>query len=74
MADRGLHASSAVATLVAPLLGWDETTAAAEVAAYGERLRAERESQTHAEDLAADTARRAAADRRTPVGAASEAS
>jgi glycerol-3-phosphate dehydrogenase len=65
VADRGVRASSAVAALVAPLLGWDGTTTTAEVQAYAERVRAERESQTHAEDLAADTARRAAADRRT---------
>ncbi|GAB3878759.1 hypothetical protein [Terrabacter terrigena] len=46
---------------MASLLGWDDAPIAAEVQAYGDRVLAERESQTQVEDLAADTARRAAA-------------
>ncbi|GAB2754179.1 glycerol-3-phosphate dehydrogenase/oxidase [Terrabacter koreensis] len=68
VADRGVGASSGVAALVAPLLGWDEATTTAEVQAYADRVRAERESQTHAEDLDADAVRRAAADPRTLHG------
>ncbi|KJK11480.1 glycerol-3-phosphate dehydrogenase [Terrabacter sp. 28] len=68
VADRGVGASSGVAALVAPLLGWDEATTTAEVQAYADRVRAERESQTHTEDLDADAVRRAAADPRTLHG------
>ncbi|GAA5029296.1 glycerol-3-phosphate dehydrogenase/oxidase [Terrabacter aeriphilus] len=64
VADRGLTAAEPVAAVMADVLGWDEATRAGELAAYGDRVRAERDSQTHAEDRAADAARRAAADPR----------
>jgi glycerol-3-phosphate dehydrogenase len=67
--DRGLRAAESMVAVVASLLGWDEASAAAEVQAYRDRVRAERESQTHAEDLAADAARRSAADMRALVKA-----
>lgn len=62
VADRGLGAVKAVAALVAPLLGWDETTEALEVEAYRERVLAERRSQSEEGDHEADTARRSAAE------------
>ncbi|MFQ6171572.1 glycerol-3-phosphate dehydrogenase/oxidase [Oryzobacter sp. R7] len=65
VADRGVRAADAVAGVVAPVLGWDEATVARELEAYRDRVRAERESQTHDEDLAADSARRSAADLRS---------
>jgi glycerol-3-phosphate dehydrogenase len=65
VADRGLRAAEAVAALVAPQLGWDAVQTAAETQTYRNRVRAERESQTHAEDLAADAVRRSAADMRS---------
>ena len=64
VADRGLRASEAVADAVADALGWDAGTVATELATYRDRVRAERESQTHVGDTAADSARRAAADAR----------
>jgi glycerol-3-phosphate dehydrogenase len=73
VADRGLEAVDDVAALVAPLLGWDDNATAVEVEAFRERVRAERESQTHAEDHAADLARRSAGDIRTALTAADQA-
>jgi len=56
---------------VAPLLGWDAVRVDSEVAAYEARVKAERESQQQADDLAADASRVAAPDtRRVAVGRA----
>lgn len=63
-AARGTDSARAAADLVADVLGWDAQTAEGEVAAYQERVRAERESQTLPDDESADAARRAAPDSR----------
>ena len=60
--DRGVTAASAVAKLIAPVLGWDPETAHQEVERYLSRVDAERESQSRTDDSAADRARRAAPD------------
>ena len=62
--DRGTTAASAVAALVAPILGWDEERIKNEVDSYGARVEAERRSQQEDDDLAADAARIAAPDTR----------
>jgi glycerol-3-phosphate dehydrogenase len=62
--DRGTTAASAVADLVAPILGWDEERIKNEVDSYGARVEAERRSQQEDDDLAADAARIAAPDTR----------
>lgn len=69
--DRGVAAARGAATLVGPVLGWDETTAATEIAGYDERVRAEVDSQRHVEDGPADSTRRAVNDmrQRTLAGA-----
>ena len=51
-----------MAALIAPVLGWGAETVQEEVERYHARVTAERESQTLADDLAADAARRAAPD------------
>jgi glycerol-3-phosphate dehydrogenase len=69
--DRGVAVARAAAEVTGPLLGWDEERIDNEVAAYEARVRAERESQQQADDLAADAARVAAPDtRRVAVGRA----
>jgi glycerol-3-phosphate dehydrogenase len=69
--DRGVKVARAAAEVVGPLLGWDAERIDSEVAAYEARVRAERESQQQADDLAADAARVAAPDtRRVAVGRA----
>ena len=62
--DRGTASAQAVADIVAPVLGWDKQRADNEVAAYGARVEAERESQRKTDDLDADAARIAAPDTR----------
>ena len=62
--DRGTTAASAVADLVAPILGWDEERIKNEVESYAARVEAERRSQQQDDDLAADAARIAAPDTR----------
>ena len=64
VADRGLRAAETVGGLVAGVLGWDAQTLAKEQDVYRERVRAERDSQTHSKDTAADAVRRAAGDMR----------
>jgi glycerol-3-phosphate dehydrogenase len=60
--DRGVDSAPLAASLVADVLGWDEATATAEVAAYAARVEAERSSQLLADDAASDAARRQAPD------------
>jgi glycerol-3-phosphate dehydrogenase len=62
--DRGIAASSAVAELMAPTLGWSGTDVAREVAAYRARVEAERRSQGQPTDERAGFERLAAADPR----------
>jgi glycerol-3-phosphate dehydrogenase len=62
--DRGTTAAGAAATLVAPVLGWDDERITNEVDAYSARVEAERRSQEQDDDLAADAARIAAPDTR----------
>ncbi len=63
--DRGFEAAAHVAELVAPELGWDHVTVAAEIEHYRARVAAERESQQQADDQTADAARLGAPDVRT---------
>jgi glycerol-3-phosphate dehydrogenase len=60
--DRGTTAATQVAALVAPILGWDQTTIAREVEHYHKRVEAERDSQRQPEDQSADAARLGAPD------------
>jgi glycerol-3-phosphate dehydrogenase len=60
--DRGLKAAEAVAELVAPVLGWDESHVADEVEHYRARVEAERDSQQQPDDRTADAARLGAPD------------
>jgi glycerol-3-phosphate dehydrogenase len=60
--DRGVASAPLAAQLVAPVLGWDESTVTAEVDAYAARVDAERQSQLLADDAASDAARRRAPD------------
>ncbi len=55
--DRGLGAAPAVASLVAPVLGWSRAQVRKEVAHYVARVQAERLSQEQPDDQTADTAR-----------------
>jgi glycerol-3-phosphate dehydrogenase len=63
--DRGTKAAPIVAAIMAPLLGWDDTTIAREIDHYEKRVEAERESQTMPTDRTADAARLGAEDVRT---------
>jgi glycerol-3-phosphate dehydrogenase len=67
---RGVASARAVADLVADVLGWDEARIRSELEMYAARVAAERASQEHPDDRAADAARRAAADARhvLPLG------
>ena len=60
--DRGVAAATAVADLVAPVLGWDAEAVEREVVHYRARVVAERESQHQPDDLSADAARLGAPD------------
>lgn len=62
---RGVDAAQEAAAIMAPLLSWDDATAAHEVEAYVERVRAERRSQELETDEASDAARREAPEVRT---------
>ena len=65
---RGVDSARAVAELVAPALGWDAGRIEAEVAAYVERVEAERDSQQELVDSEANAERLNAPDpRRIPV-------
>ena len=60
--DRGVAAAQEVADLLAPALGWSVAQTAREVAHYGARVAAERDSQAQVDDHSADAARLGAAD------------
>jgi glycerol-3-phosphate dehydrogenase len=63
--DRGVQAATAVAPLMAEVLGWSDATVARELEHYRARVAAERESQTKPDDDTADAARLGAPDVRT---------
>jgi glycerol-3-phosphate dehydrogenase len=60
--DRGVAAAKDAAALVAPVLGWDSATTAAEIDRYLERVKAELDANSQPDDRAADVARLAAKD------------
>ena len=62
--DRGVAAARPVAELMAPTLGWSRADVHREVAAYGDRVAAERASQQQLTDEMADAERTAAVDLR----------
>ncbi len=67
--------ATALAALVAPVLGWDESRVADEIAAYQARVAAERDSQKELADSEANAERTSAPDaRRIPVSRAPEVS
>jgi glycerol-3-phosphate dehydrogenase len=57
---RGVDCVEIVAAMMGEILGWDAATRATEVASYVARVQAERESQAHDDDTAADKVRTAA--------------
>lgn len=63
--DRGTKGARFVASIMAPLLGWDTETVEREIEHFEARVRAERESQKMPDDLTADAARLGAPDIRT---------
>jgi glycerol-3-phosphate dehydrogenase len=54
---RGVRSARHAARVMAPILGWDAPSTEAEIAAYEQRVEAERLSQTMPDDAAADAAR-----------------
>jgi len=60
--DRGVQAAAQVATLVAPVLGWQSANISREIEHYSLRVAAERESQDQPDDHSADAARLGAPD------------
>jgi len=60
--DRGVAAAEQAAELAGEVLGWSDEARAHEVDLYRQRVAAERESQTKADDQAADIARTAVPD------------
>lgn len=60
--DRGLGALDEIADIVAPLLGWDEKTKAAEIASYTSRAEAEAAAEEQIDDESAEKTRLAADD------------
>jgi glycerol-3-phosphate dehydrogenase len=60
--DRGVAAAKDAAALVAPVLGWDAATTAAEIERYVERVKAELAANSQPDDLTAAEARLAAQD------------
>ncbi len=63
--DRGTDAAPIVASIMAPLLGWDDVVIANEIDHYNKRVEAELESQRMPDDRTADAARVGADDIRT---------
>jgi glycerol-3-phosphate dehydrogenase len=63
--DRGTDAAPIVASIMAPLLGWDDVVIANEIDHYNKRVEAELESQRMPNDRTADAARVGADDIRT---------
>ncbi|RLE15794.1 MAG: glycerol-3-phosphate dehydrogenase [Actinobacteria bacterium] len=66
--DRGTEGAEFVASIMAPLLGWDEAAVMRELEHYQKRVEAERESQIMPNDRTADAARLGAPDIRTLGG------
>jgi glycerol-3-phosphate dehydrogenase len=66
--DRGTQGAQFVASIMAPLLGWDESAVQRELKHYEKRVEAERESQTMPDDRTADASRLGAPDIRTLGG------
>jgi glycerol-3-phosphate dehydrogenase len=64
--DRGLSAMKPAAAVLAEVLGWDETTATRELAAYDARVAAERAAQEQTDDENAMAKRLVAPDNRHP--------
>jgi glycerol-3-phosphate dehydrogenase len=60
--DRGTEAAAEVASVVAPLLGWDAADEEREVRAWQERIEAERHAEEAPDDEAAERARLATPD------------
>lgn len=63
--DRGLDGAPFVASIMGPLLGWDEAIVDREIEHYRKRVEAELESQSMPDDRTADAARLGAPDIRT---------
>lgn len=63
--DRGLAAATAIAPLLADVLGWDDAATERELVHYRARVEAERDSQRQPDDHTADAARIGAPDVRT---------
>ena len=61
-ADRGLGAVEEIADIMAPLLGWDDTTRTSEIAAYRERAEAEAAAELQPDDESAEQVRLKAAE------------
>jgi glycerol-3-phosphate dehydrogenase len=57
---RGVDCAEIVASTMGDILGWDDATRETEVVSYVARVEAERESQSHDDDAAADRVRTAA--------------
>ena len=57
---RGVDCAAVVAATMGQILGWDAPTRATEIESYVARVEAERESQSHDDDAAADRVRTAA--------------
>lgn len=62
---RGVACAEAIAAMMGDILGWDEQTHDLEIESYVARVEAERESQSHYDDAAADRVRTAAPEVRT---------
>ena len=62
---RGGRAAESISRLVAPILGWKDTTIEREIEHYRARVDAERDSQRQPDDRTADAARMGAPDVRT---------
>ena len=66
---RGVACAEVIATMMGDILGWDEPTKELEVGSYVARVEAERESQSHYDDEAADKVRTAVPEVRTYLSA-----
>jgi glycerol-3-phosphate dehydrogenase len=62
---RGVDCAEIVARTMGEILGWDDATRTGEIDSYVARVAAERESQSHDDDAAADAVRTAAPEVRT---------
>ncbi len=66
---RGVACAEVIATMMGDILGWDDSTKDLEVGSYVARVEAERESQSHYDDQAADKVRTAVPEVRTYLSA-----